>query len=365
MRKDIKIASIVGARPNFIKLAPIHKILDADSFEHKIIHTGQHYDFELSDIFFKEFNLPEPNFNLDVGSGLPGFQVGEMIRKIEEILLDNKFELVLVYGDTNSTFAGAFAAFKAGMKVAHIEAGLRSYDRRMPEEINRILTDNLSTYLFAPTKTALNNLKKENTFGEIFDTGDLSVEIIKQAQQLSEESNILNDLQIDSKAYVLFTMHRAENTEFDNSFISIIRAFEMLSDNKIVFPMHPRTKNILKNKNLLERLEKCHNVMLIPPVGYIDFIKLIQNASKIITDSGGLQKEAYLLSIPCITIRKNTEWIETVGEGWNVLVDTDTKKIIKYVEDWYPPNNSQKSIFGDGNTSTLIKKIIIDSLNGN
>jgi len=365
MRKDIKIASIVGARPNFIKLAPIHKILDTDSFEHKIIHTGQHYDFELSDIFFKEFNLPEPDFNLDVGSGLPGFQVGEMIKKIEKILLNNKFDMVLVYGDTNSTFAGAFAAVKTGIKVAHIEAGLRSFDRRMPEEINRILTDNLSNYLFAPTKTAISNLKKENTFGEQFDTGDLSVEIINEAKKLAIKSNILIELHLIPKSYVLFTMHRAENTELDDSFISIIHAFETLSDVKIVFPMHPRTKNILKNKNLLQRIEKCNNVMIIPPVGYIDFINLIQNAKKIITDSGGIQKESYLLSIPCITIRKNTEWIETVTEGWNILIDTNTDKIVKYVKDWYPSNNNQKPIFGKGNTSSLIKKIIVNSLIGN
>jgi UDP-N-acetylglucosamine 2-epimerase len=357
--RDIKIASIVGARPNFIKLAPIHRELN-DRLNHVIIHTGQHYDYELSEIFFKEFEIPKPHFNLNIGSSTPGTQFSEMIKKIEKILFDNDFKMVLVYGDTNSTFAGAFAAVKAGLKVGHIEAGLRSFDRRMPEEINRILTDNVSNYLFAPTSTAINNLRKENIFGDIFDTGDLSVEIVKKAKQIASKSEILKDLQLESKSYVLFTMHRAENTEHGDSFISIIRAFEMLSDTKIVFPMHPRTKKILNDKNLFKRIENCQNVMIIKPVGYIDFIKLILNSKKIITDSGGLQKESYLLSIPCITIRKNTEWIETVSEGWNVLVNTNTEKIIEYVKNWMPFNSNPKQIFGEGNTSSIIQEIIMN-----
>jgi UDP-N-acetylglucosamine 2-epimerase len=361
IRKELKVASIVGARPNFIKLSPIHKVLDK-FFHHKIIHTGQHYDYELSDIFFKEFKIPKPTFNLDIGSGLPGFQIAEMIKEIEKILLQDKFEMVLVYGDTNSTFAGAFAAVKAGFKVAHIESGLRSFDRRMPEEINRILTDNLSNYLFAPTKTAIANLKNENIFGEVFNTGDLSVEIVREAKELASQSLILKKFQLASKSYILFTMHRAENTVYDESFISIIDALRMLEKEKIVFPMHPRTRKILNEKNLYEKIEGLSNVMIIDPVGYIDFIKLMYNAKKIITDSGGIQKESYLLSIPCITIRKNTEWIETVSEGWNVLVDINTEKIVEYVKEWIPITNNQKQIFGEGNTSFLIKDIIMDNI---
>src|SRR5919107_4019191 len=360
----MEIASVVGARPNFIKLAPIHKVISTFSGYHTIIHTGQHYDYQLSEIFFKEFNLPKPNFDLEVGSGTPGYQIGEMIKRLEKIFLESLFDLVLVYGDTNSTFAGALSAMRSGIKVAHVESGLRSFDRRMPEEINRLLTDHLSDYLFAPTQTAIKNLEREHIFGKVFYTGDIAVEIVKEAVQLSSKSLILNDLQLAPKSYVLFTMHRAENTNSDYSLLSVIHAFEILSkvegEIEIVFPIHPRTANMLKEKNLYDRLKECKNVILIQPVGYIDFIKLMQNAKKIITDSGGVQKEAYLLAVPCITIRKNTEWVETVNVGWNILTDIDTNKIVKATRDSMPlPVNGQlKPIFGDGRTSKIIKDLI-------
>ena len=361
----MKIASVVGARPNIIKLAPIHKAISTFSDHHHnvIIHTGQHYDYKLSEIFFKEFDLPKPDFDLNVGSATPGFQIGEMIKKLEKIFLKyNDFDLVLVYGDTNSTFAGALAAMKSGIRVAHVEAGLRSFDRRMPEEINRILTDQLSDYLFAPTQTAIENLEREHVFGKIVYSGDIAVEIINYAVQISSNSLILENLQLRRKAYILFTMHRAENTDSHDSLISIIRAFETLSEIEIVFPIHPRTANLLKKIDLYSRLEKCKNVKLIQPLNYIDFIKLMQNAKKVITDSGGVQKEAYLLSVPCITIRRNTEWIETVKSGWNILTDTDTKKIVKTTRDWMPSltsNQKIKPIFGDGHTSAIIKNSIM------
>jgi UDP-N-acetylglucosamine 2-epimerase (non-hydrolysing) len=351
----------VGARPNFIKLEPIHKVFK-NEIQHEIIHTGQHYDYRLSEIFFKEFQLPNPEYNLDIGSGSPGYQVGEMIRQIEKVLIKNDYDLVLVYGDTNSTFAGAYAAVNANIRVAHIEAGLRSFDRRMPEEINRVLTDNLSEYLFAPTRTAISNLKSERMRGKIYQSGDLSVEIINEATKLASNSHITKDLNLDPKNYIVFTMHRAENTRFDETFISIIKAFKAISEFKIVFPLHPRTKKFLEYKNLFHKLESCENVLIIPPTGYIDFISLIQNANKIITDSGGLQKEAYLLSVPCITIRKNTEWTETVDAGWNVLTDTNTEMIVDKVRAWNPSNIHQPQILGNGNTAKVIKKIIIDEI---
>jgi UDP-N-acetylglucosamine 2-epimerase len=352
----MKIASVVGARPNFIKLAPIHKIISPVS-DHIIIHTGQHYDYELSEIFFKEFNLPSPNIDLEVGSGPPGFQIGEMIKRLEKIFLESHFDLVIVYGDTNSTFAGAFSAMKSGIKVAHVESGLRSFDRRMPEEINRILTDQLSDYLFAPTTTAVENLEREHVAGKVIYTGDISVEIIKDAISLSSKSSILEKLQLESKSYLLFTMHRVENTDSEYNLISVIRALEMLTET-IVFPIHPRTEKTLKEKHLFDRLEKCKNVRLIPPVGYIDFIKLMQNARKIMTDSGGVQKESYLLAVPCITIRKNTEWVETVDAGWNMITGTDTDEIIKAAREWMP-TNVIKPIFGNGQTSMMIKETIM------
>lgn len=356
--KRYKIVSVVGARPNFVKLKPIHDILKND-YCHEIIHTGQHYDYRLSEIFFKEFKLPIPDYNLDVGSGSPGYQVGEMIQKIENILVTRNYDLVLVYGDTNSTFAGAFAAVKSNIRVAHVEAGLRSFDRRMPEEINRILTDNLSEFLFAPTNTASTNLHCERINGKIYETGDLSVEVISEAKKLASKSSITRDLNLSLKDYIIFTMHRAENTEFNESFISIIKAFQSLSEIKIVFPLHPRTRKILEQKNLYHHLENCKNVLIIPPAGYIDFISLVQNANKIITDSGGLQKEAYLLSVPCITIRRNTEWKETVDVGWNILTDTNTDKIVHAVRKWNPSNIRRTDVLGNGDTSKIIKKIIM------
>jgi UDP-N-acetylglucosamine 2-epimerase (non-hydrolysing) len=356
-----KVVSIVGARPNFVKLKPIHEALK-NCLHHEIIHTGQHYDYRLSEIFFKEFKLPEPDYNLDIGSGTPGYQVGEMIQKIERVLIKKDYDLVLVYGDTNSTFAGAFAAHKANLRVGHIEAGLRSFDRRMPEETNRILTDNLSEYLFASTKTSSSNLRSERIMGNIYESGDLSVEIVSEARELASKSKITRDLNLELKKYIVFTMHRAENTENDGSFLSIIRAFKALSDFTIVFPLHPRTKKILEYKKLYHKLESCRNVIIIPPIGYIDFISLVCNASKIITDSGGLQKEAYLLSVPCITIRRNTEWPETVDAGWNILTDTNTDKIVDSVKDWNPSNIGQPQILGNGDTAKFIKEIITNEI---
>ena len=361
----MKIASVVGARPNFVKLAPIHRAIKYCS-DHVIIHTGQHYDYRLSEIFFKEFDLPSPDIELEVGPGEPGFQTGEMIKRLERVFHDSKFEVVLVYGDTNSTFAGAFAASKAGFKVAHVEAGLRSFDRNMPEEMNRILTDHISDYLFAPTYTAIKNLEREHVSGKIIYSGDLSVELIKDAVNLASKSSILDNLKLKPKSYMLFTMHRAENTNYEKNMNAVIHVFETLSkigaDIRIIFPIHPRTRNKLKTMNLYERLEDCENVILIEPVGYIDFIKLMLNTKKVITDSGGIQKESYLLGIQCITIRNNTEWVETLNDGWNVLTGTDTNKIVEaIVQTGLRQNRSfpSKPIFGSGRTSEIIKDTLI------
>ncbi|PWU79741.1 MAG: UDP-N-acetylglucosamine 2-epimerase (non-hydrolyzing) [Candidatus Nitrosopolaris wilkensis] len=368
----MKIVSVVGARPNFIKLAAVHGAISSIS-DHSIIHTGQHYDYRLSQIFFKEFNLPKPDFNLGVGSGAPGYQMGEMLKRFQKILdRDNKFDIVLVYGDTNSTFAGAFCATRSGIKVAHVEAGLRSFDRRMPEETNRILTDHLSDYLFAPTAAALKNLKREHVTGRVIHTGDVSVEIVRHAvKKLLPSSQILRSLQLDkhhnnTNPYILMTIHRAENTSSEEGMISLIRACEILAYNtrdlKIIFPIHPRTANFLKHMKLYRRFKKCKNVHLINPVGYIDFIALMKNAKKIVTDSGGVQKESYLLGIPCITVRKSTEWVETVEAGGNILTDTNTHKIVKAVKDWNPPSRafSKRSvIFGNGRTSEKIKNSLM------
>ncbi|HEY7227786.1 MAG TPA: UDP-N-acetylglucosamine 2-epimerase (non-hydrolyzing) [Nitrososphaeraceae archaeon] len=375
----IRVVSVVGARPNFIKLAPIHQTLcdisAGNSINHSIVHTGQHYDYNLSKIFFKEFGIPKPEFELEVGSGTPGYQIGEMVKKIEKVFLENfnEFDLALVYGDTNSTIAGAIAARSSGLKIAHVESGLRSFDRRMPEEINRVLTDHISDYLFAPTMSAVRNLEREHVFGKIIYTGDISVEIVNKAAKLFENrSSILNYLELRPKSFILFTMHRDENTSSQESLASVIHAFEILSGSyvrhaaesdsyTIVFPIHPRTAKLLKDHNLYARLEKCKNLKIIEPVGYLDFLNLMQNAIKVITDSGGAQKEAYLLGVPCITIRRNTEWLETVNEGWNLLTDTDTNRIVEAVKNWSPSIDhpfQNKTIFGDGRTSIVIRSFI-------
>ncbi len=369
----MKVASIVGARPNFIKLAAVHRAIKTVS-EHTIIHTGQHYDYRLSEIFFKEFNLPKPDLNLGVGSGAPGFQIGEMLKRLQRIFDKdtNKFDSVLVYGDTNSTFAGALCAARSAIKVAHVEAGLRSFDRRMPEETNRILTDHLSDYLFAPTPAALQNLRREHVNGKVIHTGDVSVEIVRHAvHKLIPASQIVKRLQLNgnnSSSYILMTIHRAENTNSKESLISLIRACKILSvktkDLKIIFPIHPRTVGFLKRANLYTRLKECKNVQLIKPVGYIDFVALMMKAKKILTDSGGVQKESYLLGIPCITVRKNTEWVETIQVGANILTDTNTDKIVKAVKDWKPnPRvfNKSRPIFGDGTSSEKIKYSLMNT----
>jgi UDP-GlcNAc3NAcA epimerase len=355
----MRIGSVVGARPNFIKLAAIHAALDP-VMDHVIIHTGQHYDYELSDIFFKELNIPEPDYNLNVGSSSPMVQIGDMIKGLEKIFTTSHFDLVIVYGYINSTFAGALAAVRTGIKVAHIEAGLRSFDRRMPEEINRLLTDQLSDHLFAPTKKAVENLAREHVYGKVIYSGDINLEILNEAVRLSERSPILEDLGLQPGTYTLFTMHRAENTLYEDTLVSVLQAFEILSEVQIVFPIHPRTRKILQQKKLLRRLEKCKNLTLIKPLGYIDFVKLMHNAHKIITDSGAIQKESYLLQVPCITIRENTEWEETVKVGWNVLTGTNTERIIKAVRSWQP-TTSNEPIFGNANTFKIVRDSIIST----
>ena len=354
----MNVASIVGARPNFVKLGPIHKSLISAGIDHLIIHTGQHYDYEMSEIFFKDFELPKPDTHLGVGSGSSCFQIGEIVKRMEENLTQRHVDLVLVYGDTNSTLAGAICANKCNIKLGHIEAGLRSNDFTMPEENNRVLTDNLSNYLFAPTQNAVNNLKKERTRGKVYNTGDLSVEIIDNTKVISKGSKILDILSLKSRSYLLLTMHRAENTSSRDYFIQLLKAFESLADRTIVFPIHPRTKKMFKTFGLLDRLVKCSNVKTLLPIGYIDFIALLQNALKVVTDSGGIQKEAYLLKIPCITMRKNTEWVETVKGQWNILTGIESQKIVDAVKRRSPTSNYSKSAFGNGKTSQIISELI-------
>ncbi|AAL80918.1 UDP-N-acetylglucosamine 2-epimerase (non-hydrolyzing) [Pyrococcus furiosus DSM 3638] len=353
----MKIATIVGARPQFIKMAPVSREL-RKYFEEVVIHTGQHYDYEMDRIFFEQLNIPEPDYNLGVGSGSHGYQIGEMLKKIEEVLIKEKPDLVMVFGDTNSTLAGALAAAKLKIKVAHVEAGLRSFDKSMPEEINRILTDHVSDYLFAPTETAVKNLYNEGIRNGVYLTGDVMLDALLYNVKIAERcSEILNKLGLKPKEFCLATVHRAENTDNLERLKNIIDAFVECKET-IVFPVHPRTEKVLKAYGLYDSLKKAENVILIKPVGYLDMLMLEKNAKKILTDSGGVQKEAYFLKVPCITLRERTEWVETVEDGWNVLVGADKEKILRAVREFEPSGETYTYKFGDGRASEKIAEVI-------
>jgi UDP-N-acetylglucosamine 2-epimerase len=350
----MRIASIVGARPQFIKVKPLIDELKKEKCKHILIHTGQHYDYEMSKIFFDELDIPKPDYNLEIGSHSHGKQTGLMLEKIEEILIKEKPHIVIVYGDTNSTLAGALAAGKLNIPVAHVEAGLRSYRLDMPEEINRVLTDHISKFLFCPTKTAINNLRKEGITKGVFWVGDVMYDIFKlKIKNLSLK--ILSKLNLKPKKYFLLTIHRQENTDNLKNLKAIISAL-VTTKEKIVFPIHPRTEKALtKIKGL-----NFPNFLFINPVSYLDMLELEKNAKKILTDSGGVQKEAYWLKVPCITLRNETEWVETLQRGWNLLAGTDKVKIAKFIKNSITPHTYQ-NVFKKGNTSEKIVKILLNS----
>jgi UDP-GlcNAc3NAcA epimerase len=348
----MKILSIVGARPQFIKAAAVSNVLRTEH-EEILVHTGQHYDENMSKVFFEELQIPKPDYDLGIGSGGHGHQTGNMLIKLEDIYIKEKPDLVLVYGDTNSTLAGALCASKLLIPVAHVEAGLRSFNKKMPEEQNRILTDHISSLLFVPTNTAIKNLESEGIVNNVFNVGDVMYDAVEHFKSIAEEkSNIINKLGIGKNEYILTTIHRAENTNDINRLKSIIMA---LNESKDIFvlPLHPRTKKYIESYNL--NLNK--NIKIIEPVGYLDMISLEMNAVKIVTDSGGVQKEAYFMSKPCVTLRDETEWIETVDMGWNILVGTDVEKIISAIETFIP-SGKKVDIFGDGTASNKILNTI-------
>jgi len=331
--KFAKVVSIVGARPQFIKLAPLSKALREAGFKEVIVHTGQHYDDNMSELFFKELEIPEPDYNLGIGSGSHGEQTGRMLIAIEEVLLKEKPDLVIVYGDTNSTLAGALASSKLHIKLAHIEAGLRSFNKNMPEEINRVVADHLSDLLFVPTETAIENLRREGIEKGVYLVGDIMFDALMHFSRISDaKSKILEALNLKPKEYYLATIHRAENTDNCERLKNILEALSSL-DKPVIFPMHPRTKKKVEEYNLEFLIEK---IQVIEPVGYLDMIQLEKNAKAVLTDSGGVQKEAFWLRVPCITLRDETEWVETVRYGWNRLVGADKEKILDAVKSLSP-----------------------------
>ncbi|GAW94008.1 non-hydrolyzing UDP-N-acetylglucosamine 2-epimerase [Calderihabitans maritimus] len=354
----MKIATIVGARPQFIKAAPVSRELRKHHQE-IIIHTGQHYDYNMSAVFFEEMDIPRPDYNLGVGSGNHGWQTGRMLEGVEEVLLKESPDLVLVYGDTNSTLAGALAASKMHIPVAHVEAGLRSYNKRMPEEQNRVLTDHISSLLFCPTETAVQNLHREGITTGVYLVGDVMYDALVYNLAIArEKSDILERLQMFPGEYVLATVHRAENTDDLANLQNIVEALTRI-DSPVVFPLHPRTKARLIEADLLNFLEVNDCVLLIPPVSYLDMLVLVSNAEVVLTDSGGVQKEAYILGVPCITLREETEWVETVAAGWNILTGTRPEKILSAIMRMRSTDlPERKPVFGDGQASMKIISIL-------
>ncbi len=345
----MKIVTIVGARPQFIKAAPIGRALRQAGHSEFLVHTGQHYDYGMSQVFFAELDIPEPAGNLAVGSGLHGAQTGAMLAGIEQVLIAQRPDWVLVYGDTNSTLAGALAAAKLHLPLAHVEAGLRSYKRTMPEEINRVLTDHVSDLLFCPSRVSVENLAREGLTRGVHVVGDVMADALTYAvERAQSRSSILEQLGLTPHDYLLATVHRAENTDDPARLTGILSAFAQM-DELIVFPVHPRTRARMDALGVTV----AANVRLIAPLGYLDMVRLEQAARLILTDSGGIQKEAYWLGVPCVTLRDETEWVETVESGWNVLAGDDPAKIVQCVRD-STPLSTRPPLYGDGQAATRV-----------
>jgi len=359
----MKMVTVIGARPQFIKAATISRVIaDTQGVEEILLHTGQHFDENMSHVFFSELDIPEPQYNLGIGGGSHGAMTGRQLEAIEAVLLKEKPDWVLVYGDTNSTLAGALAAVKLHIPVAHVEAGLRSFNRAMPEEINRVLTDHAADLLFAPTESALANLEKEGLVGKASLSGDVMYDAaLFYADRSEERSNILGELGLNSGEFILSTIHRAENTDDPDRIATVVSAMQELgAERDIVFPLHPRTRISLEKLGVLEKLSS--SVILIEPVGYLDMVMLEKHACLIVTDSGGVQKEAFFHKVPCVTIRDETEWVELLGLGWNRLVSQpNTKDLSAVCSAAIGTEGQMGKPYGDGCSANKILQTLVDS----
>jgi UDP-GlcNAc3NAcA epimerase len=359
------ILTVIGARPQFIKAAVLSRYIKDNPFlgiNETIIHTGQHYDQNMSDIFFTEMDIPLPDVNLRIGSGNHGETTGLMLAGIELEILSMKPDMLLVYGDTNSTLAGALAASKLHVPVAHVEAGLRSFMMIMPEEQNRRLTDHLSTWLFCPTKTALNNLKKEGIINSVnVQKYNSDNKYVAVSGDIMYEASLyyrnLNNFHVKEKNFILLTIHRAENTDNPMRLAAIVDGINQLSDYQFIFPIHPRTKKILIQNNL----KFMNHVQMIEPVGYFQMLTYESVCSAVLTDSGGVQKEAFFFKKPCITLRDTTEWVELVDAGWNTLVGARPDKIVAAIKNIYIPK-TYPCLYGDGNCAEKIVNSLLGRL---
>lgn len=360
----MKIATIVGARPQFVKASVVSRCLSAClGVREIVIHTGQHYDPTMNAVFFEELDIPQPDYWLGVGSGSHGQQTGRMLEAIEQVLLQERPSLVIVYGDTNSTLAGALAAAKLHIPVAHVEAGLRSYNRRMPEEINRLLTDHLSTFLFAPTPTAMQNLLREGIeSSHIHVVGDVMYDAaLYYGERSQARSTILQQLSLAPGEYALATVHRAENTDCPQRLTVIMTALQRLAEQMpVVLPLHPRTRNALSQYGITLSVR---GLRVIDAVGYLDMIQLERSACIILTDSGGVQKEAFFYRKPCVTLRDETEWVELVELGWNCIAPpVSVERILEAVGMMYGKQGQEASLYGDGQAGQAIVRVLLDAV---
>lgn len=347
-----KVVTVVGARPQFVKAAPVCVQL-RQVLREVLVNTGQHYDYAMAEIFFRELGLPAPDYNLGIGSGSHGEQTGRMLAAVEQVLMQEQPDWVLVYGDTNSTLAGALAAAKLHIPVAHVEAGLRSFNRRMPEEINRVLTDHLSQLLFAPTVAAVENLAAEGITRGVHQVGDVMYDAQLAALARIDPAARRRALGLTPGEYYLLTLHRPQNVD-DPATLQTLLATVAQLDLPAVFPVHPRTR-----ARLGEAVGSAGQLCLLEPVGYLDMLALEQGARVVLTDSGGVQKEAYLLGVPCVTLREETEWVETVAVGWNTLAGSDPQRILAAVAAARQrPADPSPQFFGDGHAAERIAALM-------
>lgn len=345
----MKVASVVGARPQFVKAAPVSHELRKHHKE-VLIHTGQHYDDNMSDAFFRALDIPDPDFNLGIGSGSHGRQTGQMLEALEGVLERVGPDVVLVYGDTNSTLAGALAAAKLQIPLGHVESGLRSYNRTMPEEINRVIADHVANLLLCPTATAVQNLRREGITSDVHLVGDVMYDVALQSREAARKRRKVEALGLDPKGYLLVTVHRPSNADNATNLKSILTALGR-SKEVVVFPIHPRTRAAIA----LHKLKAPGNVRVLDPLDYLDFLDLLMNARRVITDSGGVQKEAFFAGVPCLTLRQETEWPETIADGWNTLVGTDPDRILKALKA-SDPGTPRGDYFGDGHAARRIRE---------
>jgi len=349
---SVRIVTIVGNRPQFVKAAAVSRLL-RERHEELLVHTGQHYDDELSKVFFEELGIPAPDRELGAGSGSNTEQTARILAALAPVLAELRPGLALVYGDTNSTLAGALAAAQAEIPVGHVEAGMRSFDRSMPEELNRVLTDHASDLLLCSTQTAMDNLAREGVYGDAQLVGDVMADVSLAFREIAaERSTILADLGLEAGGYLAVTAHRAGNVDDPDRLERLVALLEGLPQ-PAVFPVHPRTRARLEAAGLLARLD---GVTLVAPLGYLDFLELARHARAILTDSGGVQKEAYLLGVPCVTLRDTTEWVETVDAGWNVLVDLDREAALAALERTPPPERPE--LYGGGRAAERVRDAV-------